>query len=243
MFEDSLVESRNRLASRSRRWIALGSFGLQCLVVGMVVVVPLTRPGALPFRAMMAPVVVIPAVRKPPVRVEHVESTAAESSAAAPAPPLLRMDGHRAIVPTMHPVQEELAEVAPGSLSRMGSGRGGLDPLGIGTGTETRVTVATPKRKDPLPVSSGVVAGLLLGEIRPVYPRIAVAAHVEGTVVIEAIISKAGAIESARVMSGPAILQGAAIEAVKAARYRPYRLNGEATEVQTTITVNFRLGS
>jgi protein TonB len=84
---------------------------------------------------------------------------------------------------------------------------------------------------------------MLIGEIRPVYPRIAIAARQEGIVVVEATISKTGTIESARVVSGPAMLAGAAIEAVRAARYRPYRLNGELTEVQTTVTVNFKIGS
>jgi protein TonB len=84
---------------------------------------------------------------------------------------------------------------------------------------------------------------MLIGEIRPIYPRIAIAARVEGMVVIEATISKTGAIESAHVISGPAMLAGAAIDAVRMARYRPYKLNGELTEVQTTVTVNFKLGS
>jgi protein TonB len=74
-----------------------------------------------------------------------------------------------------------------------------------------------------------------------VYPAIAKAARVEGSVVVEAVISKMGTIESLRVVSGPPMLQGAAIDAIRAARYQPYRLNGEATEVQTTITVNFRM--
>ncbi len=58
---------------------------------------------------------------------------------------------------------------------------------------------------------------------------------------VEAIISKAGRIESLNVVSGPQMLRGAALEAIRAARYQPYRLNGEPTEVQTTITVNFRM--
>ena len=43
--------------------------------------------------------------------------------------------------------------------------------------------------------------------------------------------------------AGPAMLQSAAMEAIRAARYQPYRLNGEPTEVETTITVNFRMGT
>jgi protein TonB len=76
-----------------------------------------------------------------------------------------------------------------------------------------------------------------------VYPQIAVAARVQGTVVLEAVISGAGRIESLHVVSGPPMLQNSAVTAVQAARYRPYLLNGMPTDVQTTITVVFRLGS
>jgi periplasmic protein TonB len=84
---------------------------------------------------------------------------------------------------------------------------------------------------------------MLIAPILPVYPAIAKAAHVEGTVVVEAIISRAGAIESLHVVSGPVMSQRAAIEAIHAARYQPYHLNGAAIAMQTTITVNFRIGS
>jgi protein TonB len=65
----------------------------------------------------------------------------------------------------------------------------------------------------------------------------------QGTVVIQAIISKAGHIESARVISGPPILQDVALQAVRAARYRPYLLNGQPTEVETTFSIVFHIGS
>jgi periplasmic protein TonB len=83
---------------------------------------------------------------------------------------------------------------------------------------------------------------MLIVPIRPVYPMIAKAARVEGPVVVEAIISRTGTIESLHVVSGPQMLQSAALDAIREARYRPYRLNGEPTEVQTRITVNFRMG-
>jgi periplasmic protein TonB len=82
-----------------------------------------------------------------------------------------------------------------------------------------------------------------MAPIRPVYPSIARAAGVQGTVVVSAVISRTGAIESMHVLSGPSMLQSAALEAIRAARYRPYLLNGEPTEVETTITVNFRIGA
>jgi protein TonB len=83
---------------------------------------------------------------------------------------------------------------------------------------------------------------MLMMPIRPVYPAIARAAGVQGTVVVTAVISRTGMIESLRVVSGAPMLQNAAVEAIRAARYQPYRLNGEPTEVETTITVNFRMG-
>jgi protein TonB len=83
---------------------------------------------------------------------------------------------------------------------------------------------------------------MLLAPIRPVYPAIAKAAHVEGSVVVEAVISRTGTIESLHVVSGPQMLQQAALDAIREARYQPYRLNGEPTDVETTITVIFRMG-
>jgi len=56
-------------------------------------------------------------------------------------------------------------------------------------------------------------------------------------------MSKSGRIERARVMSGPPMLQGAALDAVRSARYHPYLLNNEPTEVETTISIIFHLSS
>ncbi len=74
------------------------------------------------------------------------------------------------------------------------------------------------------------------------YPPIAKAAHVQGAVILHAIISKQGTIENLQVVSGPPMLVNSAMDAVKRWRYKPYLLNGEPTEVETTITVNFTFG-
>jgi protein TonB len=87
-----------------------------------------------------------------------------------------------------------------------------------------------------------VAAGMLLQKTIPVYPPIAKAARVSGTVVLQAVISKSGTIENLKVISGPAMLQGAAQDAVRSWRYRPYLLNGEPVEVETTVNVVFTLG-
>jgi hypothetical protein len=82
----------------------------------------------------------------------------------------------------------------------------------------------------------------LLNKVEPVYPPIAKAARVQGTVVLEAVIGKDGLVESLQVISGPQLLQQAAIDAVKQWRYQPYMLFGEAVEVKTTLNIVFTLG-
>jgi periplasmic protein TonB len=87
-----------------------------------------------------------------------------------------------------------------------------------------------------------MLQGSLLRQVQPTYPPLAKTARIQGPVVLEAVISKAGAIENLRVISGPPLLVKAAIEAVSEWRYRPYILNDEPVEVETRITVNFTLG-
>jgi TonB family protein len=94
----------------------------------------------------------------------------------------------------------------------------------------------------PVRISSGTAVGNLMENPNPVYPPMAKAAHVQGAVVLQAIISKTGTVERLNVVSGPPMLTAAAIDAVKQWKYRPYLLNGEPTEVDTTITVNFTFG-
>ena len=59
---------------------------------------------------------------------------------------------------------------------------------------------------------------------------------------LDAIIGKDGTIRDLNVVSGPDMLQQAAIDAVQSWRYRPYMLNGEPVEVRTKINVIFTLG-
>jgi len=138
------------------------------------------------------------------------------------------------------PPPTQMAGVA--GMSGMGSGSGvpGGVMGGIGNAPTPVVKVAAPK--GPQRVSSGVVAGNKLSGSNPVYPPIARAAHVSGAVVLHAIISKEGTIKNLTAISGPEMLRGAALSAVENWRYKPYILNGEPTEVETTVTVNFNFG-
>jgi protein TonB len=86
------------------------------------------------------------------------------------------------------------------------------------------------------------MAGQVIQQIKPVYPPIAKAARISGTVILQATISRSGTIENLKVVSGPAMLQQAALDAVRQWRYRPYLLNNEPVEVDTTVNVIFTLG-
>ena len=98
--------------------------------------------------------------------------------------------------------------------------------------------VATPQR---VRVSQGVTQGLVLRRVNPNYPPLARQARIQGQVVLQAEISKAGDIQNLRLISGHPMLAPSAIEAVKQWKYKPYYLNGEPVEVETQITVNFSL--
>jgi TonB family protein len=90
-------------------------------------------------------------------------------------------------------------------------------------------------------ISAAVAQGFLLHHVSPEYPSAARDARMSGTVVIEAIIGKDGHIRDAKVVSGAKVFQGAALEAVRHWEYRPYMLNGEPVDVNTTINIVFNL--
>jgi TonB family protein len=92
-------------------------------------------------------------------------------------------------------------------------------------------------------VSSGVATGLLLKEVRPVYPEDAKELRVQGTVVLQVVIGTDGHIHDLKVIDGPSpSLIGSAMWAVSQWQYKPYLLFGEPVEVNTTINVVFILG-
>jgi protein TonB len=102
---------------------------------------------------------------------------------------------------------------------------------------------APPKPTGPAKIGGNVVAANLINPVKPVYPPLAKMARQQGTVKFEAMISKEGTIEDLKLISGPPLLVQAAMDAVKQWRYKPTILNGEPTEVQTTIDVNFSLSN
>jgi protein TonB len=242
MFEDSLVESAAVLRTHNR-WPAVVSITAQLCAATLILTIPLLHPEVLPMPHIL-PTTLAPPRPPAPAPLIHLEPRRAATTTSAPVAPVA-VQTTSMFRDLIHPTGPAIdAPALP--VMNLGDTDASLPPdINSVAPAGPNVTVGPPAAapsKKPLQISQGVLAGYLLGSIRPEYPQIARAAHVDGSVVIDAIISRSGTIESARIVSGPPMLQPAALAAVRQARYRPFLLNGQPTEVQTTITINFRMG-
>jgi periplasmic protein TonB len=239
MFEDSLIESGGKLRTKRGRTTVV-SFVLQIAVVTVLVLIPLIFTEALPsaLTRMMLVAPPPPPPPPPPPAVVHVVKQVQTD-----------IINGQLRTPTKIPKKIEIIkeeEAPPPQMSGIVGGVPGGVPggqmggvMGSIIGSNTPLPkVATPAR---IRVSGGVVAGLVIRKVQPVYPQIAKTARVQGQVILQAEISKEGAIENLRVISGHPLLTQAALDAVKQWRYKPYILNGEPVAVDTTVTVIFSL--
>jgi periplasmic protein TonB len=99
-----------------------------------------------------------------------------------------------------------------------------------------------PTTKPATPIRVGVLEqSKLIYKMNPIYPVLAVKAHVQGSVILEAVVNEEGDVSTLKVLSGHILLVDAAMQAVKQWRYSPTILNGEPVPVIATVTVVFRL--
>jgi periplasmic protein TonB len=239
MFEDSLIESAGKLKTKAR-YTAVLSFGMQILVIGILVLIPLIYTEALPAKAMMTMLVAPPPPPPPPpppAQVVKVQKITTEIVDGALRTPTKIPEKIKKIVEEEAPPPATTMGV-PGAIGGVPGGSAG----GVLGGVLSAAN-ATPPKVQPqrIRVSSGVQAGLLLNKVQPVYPPIAKAARVQGKVILQAQISKNGTIEGLKVISGHPMLTQSALDAVSRWRYKPYILNGEPVEVDTQVEVTFTL--
>ena len=241
MFEDSLLESGGRLRGK-RGATTFISFVLQMVLIGILVLLPLIFTEALPRQQLMTFLVAPPPPPPPPpqaaAEVHVVKKIQSE------------LDNGQLRTPTAIPKKIQMIkedETPPstgaGVVGGVPGGVPGGSMGGVLGGMLSSTPVAIPKAATPqrVRVSQGVSQGMLIRKVQPTYPPLARQARIQGTVVLQALIGKDGAIENLHVASGHPMLTGAALEAVKGWRYKPYYLNGEPVEVETTINVIFSL--
>ncbi len=247
MFEDSLLESGGRNSKLHRRspWATLVSFLIQAALVGVLVLIPLIYTEALPKQQLMGYLVAPPPPPPPP-------PPAAAAPVVKAAKPTTEIDRGQLKAPTAIPkkiamIKEDetpsMGGVPGGVIGGVPGGQAGGVVGGVLGSIVQSAPTAVPKEATPqrIKVSAGVVQGLLIRRVTPVYPPLAKQARISGTVVLQAVIGKDGSIQNLRAVSGHPMLIPSALEAVKQWRYKPYFLNGEPVEVDTQVTVNFTL--
>jgi TonB family protein len=105
------------------------------------------------------------------------------------------------------------------------------------------VTPTQKQEASTLKISPATAEGMLLKKVPPTYPLEAKVERVQGTVVLNVTISRSGAVTAVDVVSGPELLQSAAVDAVKQWEFRPFSLLGDPVEFETTVNVVFGAGA
>jgi protein TonB len=247
MFDQVLVQN----TARTRRPVAVAfSFGVQVLVVGVTILLPLLHTEAITGLRIPHIFTAPPAGHSEPIIPEHTAVPAARRSGVTPR--VFTGSTFRAPARVPHDILADdraPAEVFAGTAGPVIPGAQNGVPGGIGYEIPSLPKPAPPVAAPPKPsvppkpvvVGGDVQAAKLIRQVTPVYPTLAKQARVSGTVYLEAIIDRNGAIESLRVKSGSGLLARAAVDAVRQWLYRPTLLNGVPVEVLTEIEVNFRL--
>jgi protein TonB len=249
MFADALLETSG-LQRRRRGASALLSLVLQCLLLGVLLIAPLMYTETLPRQEFLTLLVAPPPPPPPP------PPAAAEAAAKVVRRVESDLMGGQLRTPGRIPqkvqmIREDEALPVLSSGGVIGGVPGGI-PGGQAGGviggiiSSTSSLLAVPKLAAPavpkrIRISQGVTKGSLIRRVEPAYPPLAQAARIEGQVVLAAIISKTGEIENLALVSGHPMLVPSAIAAVKQWRYRPFLLNNEPVEVDTTVTLTFEL--
>jgi protein TonB len=234
MFGETLLES-SPAARRRKRWPMATAFTLETIAAGIAVLVPLLSTGVIPVSARVP---IFTPLKE--IRVETVERVRTERTA-------------RSGAATSATRREVVALVSdnPNRITLGPTARTTTDPDAAYNPAYTRNDRLPPDLVDhpgpgpafkpgPSRMISVNSEAQLVSRVEPIYPKTAILAGVQGQVKLHAIIARDGRIESLNVISGHPLLVVAAKDAVSQWLYRPYYLNGQAVEVETFITVNFR---
>lgn len=237
MFEDSTFESQGTIHTHSRNWM-LATLLFNGSILLTLILIPLLHPDSLPNQWRSIHIVTPAAPEEAsPLPATHTSS----QSVTMPSPILMPVNTTPQLI-RINPGPSGPVPDTPGNCctdsTGSGSGIPGGDPFSHAVAPSVRVI----SPHGPVTISKGVAAGMAISQPPPAYPAIARAAGIQGTVILQATISKSGTIEGLRVVGGPAMLRQSALDAVKQWRYRPYLLNGDPVEVETTINVIFSLG-
>jgi protein TonB len=248
MFDELVESTPGGRKTTNKPWTVVLSTTIQLGLVGLLILIPLIYTEALP-KAMLTTLLVAPPPPPPPAPPPAVAVVKIVK------PQVRLIQAGKLVAPTAIPkqvniIKEEAAPPDVGAVGVQGGVPGGVPGGqvggvlggiigGVGGGAPPPPPKEAPKR---IPVGGNVQRAALIHQVLPAYPPLARQARMQGTVRLHAIISKDGTIQQLEVISGPALLQQAALDAVRQWRYKPTLLNTEPVEVDTTIDVVFSLG-
>jgi protein TonB len=253
---DQLPET-NPNPKRSRRKAMLAAACIQLVFVSTLILIQMLMPEKLGPLQLISTIYMAPppppappaapvkAVREPlPKKTRQAEAIVPE----IPPKPIVTppVVSTPAPVPEPTPIPEPatsnsgVAGGLPGGVpgGQPGGAVGGV-PEGVVDGNGNMPVPAAPK--EPVRVGGNVREPKIVDLVQPQYPSDARKAHIEGVVVLEAVVTETGRVEKVKVISGPQQLVAAAIDAVRKWRYEPTVLNGQPVPVILTARINFAL--
>lgn len=238
MFESSTFDSMGTIHTRSRNWM-FATFGFNASILALLVAIPLLHPGTLPqiFNPIRVEAPSTPVDPPKPIEVQPTATAAQQAGTQMFTSPLTAPNHIPTGIALSNTPEPRLNFDSRGLDRPDGLPGNGCGPFNCGHSQ----TVVQQPAQSLQHVSKGVMEGRLLNKIIPSYPPLARAMRTSGRVELQATISRGGTIENLRVMSGPAVFQKAALDAVRQWRYQPYLLNGQPVEVETTIEVDFTM--
>lgn len=242
MFEHSLLDASGSGKTKKPAAFAI-SFLLQSMVLTLLAAIPYIYAEPLPARALITYLTAPPS--PPPAPKPHAAIAPVRVNVALRPRPQT-MTAPASIPPIVATIFDPPSPaVITGDVVSVPGGTGDPEVSRI---LQNVIAAPPPPPPSPSPqeeiirVGGQVAAAKLLNQPKPAYPPLALKTHTEGTVRLEAVISRDGAIEHLTVISGHPLLISAALDAVRQWRYRPTLLNGVPVEVITTVEVNFSLG-
>jgi len=232
MFRETLLDSSPGRLHR-KRWPMALAFVVESIAAALVIVVPLLSTGVIPISARVSRVAPLQAMRVASEPV-HESGGSRSSVRASSTSSIVAVTNRPSAISFGPPRNQGYDPNADPRFAYVANGPGPNIPICIDCGPIVAPVPGKPRR-----ISHSMEA-LLVHRVEPVYPRAAVLINLQGEVRLHAIIARDGTVQSLSVTSGHPMLAQAALDAVRQWRYRPYVLNGEAVEVETLITVNFK---
>jgi protein TonB len=242
-----LVYSAQKTGDWKRAAIPL-AYVAESMLVGVLILLPLIYTQALPRQLLFTEIHIPPPPGPPPAPATPHPAAPAPHPAAPTLTPPTKIPNFIVHVEDPPEPPQHYVPAGPGVIGApAGFPSGGPTNwvmnslLGSGEAPAPPPAHAAP-RPQIIRLPSVVVAAKAVYQPKPDYPPLAIIAHVQGRVVLQAIIGKDGAIQDLKVLSGHPLLVPAAVSAVKVWRYQPTLLNSEPVEVLTEIDVIFNLG-